>query len=270
MADIYTKTSLSDSTYTTTGNWVGGSAPSADDNVFFQHGGTLDGSDQSGTELDNITILPTCTGTIGTADTYLQLDQGTTNTLHFAGSGVAYIDLGTAGCSLVRVDRTSNASNGKAGLYLRNVTNAITLLDVRGGVVKLDGGTASDVTTANVASGATLIIDDGATVGTVNNSGGTVIIEGAVTTLYNVSGSTTYNGSDAATLVSIAGGSVTSNTTGTITTATVEGGTLDLTGSRSSRTITTLNLNGGSVRGLDTGHITVTTLNVNVPATLAA
>lgn len=270
MADKYTVVALDSAVYTNAANWVGAAAPTANDNIYFQHAGTLDGSDQSATELDDIHILPECTGTIGSPDTYLQLDQGTSNAMYFAGGGTSYIDLGTAGSALVRVDRTKAARNNKAGLYLRNVTNAITTLQVQGGVVRLDGETASTVTTANVSVGATLIIGEGATIATVNNNGGVVLIEGAITSLYNTGGVATFNGTDAATLVQVTGGTVLCNTSGTITTATVDAGTLDFSGSRLSRTVTTLNVNGGNVKGLDTGHITIGTLNLNVPCVINA
>lgn len=243
MADKYTVTSLDSGVYTNTANWVGGSAPVANDNIFMQFDGTtaLAGSDQSATELDDIWVLPTCTGNIGTADTYLQLDQGTANKLIYAGRGTAYIDLGTAGSTLVEVNQTGNASNGRSGLYLKNNTNAITSMVVNDGNVRL---VSCNVTTLTVRSGATVILDAASTVATVNNDGGTVIDYGAaITTINNRLGTTTKDGSDAY-AVNVYGGVVYNDGTGTAT-AVVYGGTFDSARDTRSKSVT-LTLNSGT------------------------
>lgn len=260
MADKYWKTDAATSAYATGTNWVGDSAPVANDNIFLQGSTGIDGSDQSATELDDITVLPTYSGAIGTADTYLQLDQAAANSLRFAGTGTSYIDLGTSGSALVQVDRTGVVTTGLSGLHLKNNTNAITLMDVQGGTVRL---VACNITTLRVAAGATVYIDAGSTVGTINSNGTVNSDSAALTTVNVLNGTTTVNGSDAYT-GNVYGGTLVSNTTGAAT-VTTYGGTLDLSKSGTSRSVT-LTYNGGTVSGIQNVTLTDT---INAPATLS-
>lgn len=260
MADIYWKEDAATTAYATGTNWVGDTAPAADDNIFLQGSTSIVGSDQSGTELDNITVLPTYSGTLGTADTYLQLDQAAANNLRFAGTGASYIDLGTAASALVQVDTTGTVTSGQSGLYLKNNTGAITLMDVQGGTVRL---VACLVTTLRVAAGATVYIDAGSTVTTVNNNGTLISDSAALATVNQLNGTATINGSDAY-AANVYGGTLVSNTTGTAT-VTTYGGTLDLSKSGTARSVT-LTYNGGTVAGIQNVTLTDT---INAPATLS-
>lgn len=243
MADLYTVASLDSAVYTNTANWIGGSAPTANDSVFFQYDASLAlaGSDQSATELDDINVLPTCSGNAGSAAAYLQLDQGTANKTIFAGSGTWYLDLGGAGSSLVRVDRTRSAAGGQSALYFKNDTAAIALFEINSGSVRLVN---ANITTLVVRSGATIIIDSASTVATINNEGGTVIDYGAAVTTWNQrSGTTTRSGSDAAAL-NIYGGLFNNDGTGTLT-AVQYGGILDSARDTQAKSVT-LTLNAGT------------------------
>lgn len=197
MADKFTVTSLDSAVYTNTANWIGGSAPTANDNVYFQFDSTQDmaGSDQSATELDDIHFTRECTGDIGTPAAYLQLDQGTSNKTIYASLGTSYIDLGTAGSTLVRVDATKTPTTGRAGLYFKNDTNAITLFEVNSGTVRLVNAT---ITTLVVREGATVYIDTDSTIATIDSEGGTVIDYGCSLTTWNHNdGEGTRYGTDA-------------------------------------------------------------------------
>ena len=243
MANLYTVTGLDSAVYTNTANWVGGSAPSANDSVFFQFDATqsLDGSDQSATELDDIEVLPTCTGDAGSASAYLQLDQGTSNSVVYAGSGTWYLDMGGAGSALVRVDRTRQASNGQAGLYFKNDTAAVTSFEVNSGVVRLVN---ANITTLVVRSGATVYIDTASTIATIKCDGGTVIDYGcALTTWDHQSGTGIKYGADAY-VVNVYGGSFYNDGTGTAT-ATVYGGTFDSRRDAQNKSVT-LTMRGGT------------------------
>lgn len=266
MADKYTLTTLANAAYTNTGNWIGGVAPVANDNIFAQFDNTLDmaGSDQSATELDDITVLPTCTGNAGTAAAYLQLDQGTANKVVFAGGGVWYLDMGTAGSALVRVDRTGTASNGNAGLYFKNNTNAITLMEVNGGVVRL---VSAVVTTLVVKSGATVYIDPASTVTTIICDGGTVVDYGAaiVTWKHNAGTGTKYGTDNYA--VNVYGGVFYNDGTGTAT-ATVYGGLFNSSRDTQTKSVT-LTVNGGQAS--IGSNVTLTgTFNTKVSITAAS
>lgn len=247
MADKYTVTALDSNVYTNTANWVGGVAPIANDDVFFQFTSTsgLAGSDQSATELDDIEVLSSCTGPAGSADTYLQLDQGTANNVVFAGLGVWYLDMGTAGSASVRVDQTANVSDGNAGLYFKNNTNAITTFEVNGGTVRLVN---ANVTTLVVREGATAYIDTACTVGTVVCDGGTVVDYGCgLTTWDHISGTGTKHGSDAYT-VNVYGGTLYNNGTGDCT-ANVYGGMFDSASDGRSKNVTLTYYGGTALLG---------------------
>ena len=263
MADKYSITTLADGDHTNTANYVGGAAPTANDNIFYQYSASqpLAGSDQSGIELDNIEVLPTCFGGAGSADTYLQLDQGAANGVIFAGSGVWYLDMGNAGSASVRVDRTANASNGNAGLYFKNNTNAITLFDVAGGVVRL---VEANITTLVVRNGATVYVDAASTVGAIQNDGGTVIDYGAAVTAWiQNSGTTTKYGADAATLTTY-GGTFYNDSTGTLT-ATMYSGILDCARDARAKNLTLTHNGGTAIVG---ANVTLTdTLNTTVTIT---
>ena len=239
-------------------------APVANDNLFFQFGTTLnlDGSNQGSTEFDDIEVLTTCTGNAGSADDYLQLDQGTSNRVVFAGGGTWYLDMGTAGSALVRVDRTRSASNGAAGLYFKNNTNAITLFEVNDGVVRLVN---ANITTLVVRSGATVFIDSASTVATIKNDGGTITDYGSgVTTWDQISGTGTKFGSDAY-AANVYGGTLNNDGTGTAT-AVVYGGTFDSKRDNQSKSVT-LTMNGGTAK---IGPNVTLTDTINTGVTISA
>lgn len=244
MADKYTEITLDSAVYTNTANWIGGAAPTANDNVFFQYNASqsLDGSDQSATELDDISILASCTGNAGSADAYLQLDQGTANKTIFNGRGVWYLDLGTSGSAEVRVDQTAAATSGNSALYLKNDTNAITLCSINSGNVRLVN---VNYTTLIVRQGATVFIDSDSTIATIHNEGGTIVDYGASVTTWNQKlGTTTKKGADACT-VNMYGGLFNNDGTGDIT-ANMYGGTLDSSRDDRAKNVTAT-INGGEL-----------------------
>jgi len=240
MADLYTVTALDSAVYTNTANWEGGSAPAADDDVTFRFDNStaLAGSDQSAVELDDIEVLPACTGDAGSENAYLQLANKTI----FSGRGTWYLDLGTSGSAEVRVTQTKSASNGSSALYFRNNTNAITLFVVESGNVRITA--PSTITSLVVKANATVYIEEGATVATIYNEGGTIIDGGAsVTTWEQRLGTTTRNGSDTAS-VNMYGGVFYNDSTGALT-AVCYGGLLDAARDNRGKSVT-LTLNGGT------------------------
>jgi hypothetical protein len=244
MADLYTVTSLDSAVYTNTANWIGGSAPTANDTIFLQFDSETDmaGSDQSATELDDIYVTRDCTGTIGTPAAYLQLDQGTTNSLFYEGQGTAYIDLGTSGSALVRVDDTRTATTGTAGLYFKNDTNAITLMEVNGGTVRL---VDANITTLVVRNNATVIIDAACTIGTIDCDNGNITDYGCALTTWNHNGGTGVKYGSDAYAVNVYGGTFYNDGTGTATAVVYEG---LFNSDRDSRSKSlTLTQNGGQV-----------------------
>lgn len=244
MADKYTLSALANAAYTNTGNWIGSVAPVANDNVYFQFDATLDmdGSDQSATELDDIYVTRDCTGDAGTPAAYLQLDQGTANKVVYAGTGTWYLDMGTAGSASVRVDATKTPATGKAGLYFKNATNAITLFEVNGGTVRLAN---ANITTLVVRNNANVIIDPASTIVTIDCDGGNITDYGAAVTTWNHnSGTGTKYGADAY-AVNLYGGTFYNDGTGTATAVVYEGLFNSDRDSRSKSV--TLTQNGGQV-----------------------
>ena len=263
MPDIYTVTTLDSGVYTNTANWVGGSAPTANDNILFQFNTSqsLTGSDQSATELDDITVLQSCTGDAGSADTYLQLDQGTANKVVYAGQGTWYLDLGTAGSASVRVDRTKAAASGASGLYFKNDTNAITTFEVNGGTVRL---VSAVITTLVVRNNATVYIDPACTISAIDCNGGTVVDYGCALTTWNHNAGIGTRYGSSAYAINAYGGTFYNDGTGTAT-AVLYGGVFN--SERDSRTKSlTLTINDG--QAIIGPNVTVTgTYNAGVTIT---
>ena len=115
------------------------------------------GLDQGSVELDDFTVSPDYTGKIGLATESLTIDMGDANAFRFAGRGRSYIDVGTAAIRPV-IAQTSSATTGTAGLYLSGT--AMVLLTVESGTVQLNAAT---VTTLEIRSGATLIVNAAST-----------------------------------------------------------------------------------------------------------
>jgi len=238
--------------------------PATNDNLFFQHTSTISfaGSDQSGVELDDIAVLPSCTGNAGSADDYLQLDQGTANSVTYEGGGTWYLDMGTSGSASVRVNQSLKPSGGLSGLYFKNNTNAITEFIVSNASVRLVDAV---ITTLTVNQGAVVIIDDDCTITTIVNNGGTIIDYGcALTTWTQIDGTGTKTGSDAYVL-NIHGGTFYNDGTGTVT-ATVDGGTFDSARDGRSKNVT-LTLNNGTAI---LGSAVTPTITLNSTTTLNA
>lgn len=229
-------------------------SPNANDNVYIRGAVSIVGSDQSGTELDDFIVLPGFTGTLGTADSYLKIDMADADRFEFTATGTCYIDLGDAAVSPI-VNRTASAANGQAGLYLKG--SALNDLFVRGGTAKLVGASVDD---AYVYSGGSLIGDtDTDCTADIHNNGGTITWDGTGVDFFNQSGTATINGSDAWAVVECNAGTVTCNTSGTVTAANAtNSGTIDLTKSSLTRTVTTPKVEGQGKIIYDPALVTMT------------
>lgn len=223
--------------------------PNAGDDLNFRHSsGTMAGSDESAVEYADINVLAECTAGAGSSNKYLQLDQGTSNLVTFAGLGTWYLDLGTSGSEEVRVDQTAQAQQGNAGLYFKNETNAITLFICNGGTTRL---VAANITTLIVQPGATVYIDKACTIPTVINNGGTVIDYGCgITTWKQNKGTSVKQGADDFAL-SMYGGTFYDDGTGTCT-ATQYGGTLDALRDAQTKTVVLTRYGGTFLKGSNT------------------
>jgi hypothetical protein len=251
-------TGATDSDYGTAANWSPSGVPTTSDSVYLTADYSVDitGSlDQSSVAIDKF-VVDGFTGKIGTlALGYLQIDP---DSFSFSGSGVSFIDIGSAAINL---DIRSTASGGTTrGLYVKG--SAIVVLSLIRGDVGLANQYGETSTAATIrVTGGTLTCGTGCTLTTVDSYGGRTKLGANVTTLNAYSGNITTSSTAAITTLNGFGGTITHNGTGAITTANLEGATLDLTDSGLARTVTTLNLKANGSIIYDPSVITITTQN---------
>jgi len=251
-------TGATDGDYGTAGNWSHSGVPTTSDSVYLTQDYSVSitgGLDQSAVAIDKF-VVDGFTGKIGTlALGYLQIDP---DSFSFKGSGVSFLDIGSAAIDL---DIRSTAGGGSTrGLYLKG--SAIAVLSLIRGDVGLANQYGETSTAATIrVTGGTLVCGTGCTLTTVDAYGGTTRLGANVTTLNAYSGNVTTSSTAAITTLNGYGGTITHNGTGTITTANLEGATLDLTDSGIARTVTTLNLRADGSITYDPSVITITTQN---------
>lgn len=237
-----------------TGNWLEGSVPTTNDNIIFKYGSVAltTNIDQSAVNFGKISIQSGYTGSIGVSVstpfkfgcTMLRIEGGGNNAIYVASGAAASYDIekfvmwgagtnratpvylcsGTfvdvahyagnlvieAGTITNMVQKTGNASLGAPNTLLKAPT--VTALDVAGGVVQQTS--TGTITTGRIGGNAQAIID-----------------LGTLTTCYV---------SDSATVKWI-------STTAAITSLYLLGGTFDMSGSSSSRTITNMTIHEGAL-----------------------
>ena len=239
--------------YSDTNNWSNG-VPGAGDNAEIGPRTTMyaiDGYNASGTAIGNFYVLPGYTKAIGDQDTYLQVDP---DDFEFAGTGKAFIDIGSANIS-PRINDTVAATNGQHGLYLKG-SNIATLTVNKGnvGIGALSFETATVATlrvgyVTNKDSDSKVTVGDGVTLTTLLQEGGTNTLQCAATTVTVNGGSLTIDTSGNITTLNINNGTVYGDRFGTITTVNLNGPSAKLVLNRSvvARTITTLNPDDGQI-----------------------
>jgi hypothetical protein len=250
---------LTSKSYPTAGNWKEGAGPTASDDVWLQGGQPIDGSDESGTAIDE--LLDQLNADIGTDQAYLQLDPD--SVIFDYTSGTHYVDLGSADIDvLVRQAGQSEYSLYLLGSDLNTLTNQDGYVAV--GAFLNDSPTLE--TLRQDGDGRTWI-GSGTTMTTVYQKSGRVLMECAGTTVTVHGGTFITRGSGAITTINQYGGTVKLNSSGTVTTYNHYGGTLDATGDSIAKTITTYNpyTNGSPRLRLDPSIVTVT--NFNDPTT---
>jgi len=219
-------TTTTTSTFSTSANWNGGSAPAANDDVIIPATNVCNiaAEDFSGTALSSFTVEDGSSITIGTCSTqgiasYLELDLGGTGTsvLDYWGSGECYLDIDNA--AEINVHDSTAGTTAKKGLSVVGLDN--DEVNVQCGArdsvglgwregdtfesdtVNVDEGEVyigSGVTQKDGSSAITLNINGGEVwtkcpLGTVTMHGGTLhVIEGAVTTLTIYDATVYYRG----------------------------------------------------------------------------
>jgi hypothetical protein len=197
------------------------------------------GLDQSGIALGDFIVEEGYGGTIGSATLgYLYIDP---DRFEFNGNGVCYLDLFTAAIP-VQIYGTASAAAGLRGLYLRG--SGITVASVMSGQVGIasNAGETATLTTARVLGEDTSVwIGNGVTITNLHQYQGEARIRSGATTVIQYGGNLFSEENGALGTVTMKAGIFQANSSGTITTLNLYGGTLDLQKSGGARTITTLN-----------------------------
>lgn len=162
-----------------------------------------------------------------------------------SGTSVWYIDIGSANIS-PEIRSCPTGSNGRSGFYLTGSNIATVTLAAGSLGVAAQLGDTSTLATANVLGGE-LVCGSGTTLTTVNVSGGVVYLDCSLTTLTATAGTTELRLAAAATTINGRGGKIVDRSTGTHVTVTLDGSTLDFSKLLSSKTVTNLKLNTGTI-----------------------
>ena len=240
--------------WATSANWS--SDPTTGDHVRLValYNNALAGSDQSSLALGDFIVEDGYSSTIGSKTINLKIDP---NYFKYNGRGQAFIDLHSAAIT-AEVHQTAGASVGEFGLYL--VASNLTDLSVRGGDVGIAArhNTSATIATASI-SGGRVLFGEGASLTTVNVYGGNVTLNCSPTTVNVYGGTLTLQEQAAITTLNLKGsGLVLYNSSGNITTATLDAGSIDCLQSSVARTISTLKVNAGSI-SYDPNTVTITT-----------
>ena len=262
--------------YSTAANWSPSGVPIASDDVIIANSSQsiLTGLDQSAVALSSFTVDKSFTGVIGTgAGDFLQIAtaratigqrRGATGT--FTGSKRLNLDFGSSTAAQVEVFDTASSAQDSNRAPLRIIAaNANTDIKVWAGSVAIsddsdNASTVGDITvnggsvTAGAAMTLTNVIMNGGSLTLQSSIAGTATIKGG--TLNHYDDNTAV--STIATLTVSDSGSVNHFASGTITTLNLNGGSVDLTKTQNSKTVTTLTAKPGSTLITDSGIVTLT------------
>jgi len=261
--------------YSVAANWSPSGVPVATDNVYFKDSSQdCDGGlDQSAVALGSLNIAQSYTGKIGTTSAYLQVGADTVKIGHHfgpgspTGSGRIKIDLGSVTAAAVTVENTSSSPTETTKPPVRLLAaNAGTTIEVRKGkaTIAFDTGETSTIDKCTVSyvshknTDAEVIIGEGVTLTTFEQTGGDNVLQCAATTVDAEGGSLLTTGSGAITTLNAKGAKVTPNSTGTITTLDIDGGDVDFLKSAAARTVTNCTLDEPGTLKRDPAVVTIT------------
>ena len=271
-------------------NWSGSTVPVDSDDIVYDSGAVpcLYGLSQGTVTPASITVTLGYTGKIGLAsintddtsyhyteyrERYLILcasgDSLNTAVTIGGGEGIgaSRINLdcntGQATIAVLGSGASEVSSVGAVSLKGTNASNVVSIARGSVGIAAL-AGESMTVATLNVgyrtnqASDAAVVVGSGATLTTVNQSGGTLSTSAAVTTM-NLSGGEWTHLAGAVTTANIDGGACRYRATATLTTAIVGGsGELDFRQDPRSRTVTNCDIFEGSILRDPAGTVTFT------------
>ena len=260
--------------WATNANWSPSGVPVSTDDVILANTSqsVLDGFAQSAVSLASLTIDASFTGTIGALESdflaigtaKLEIGKRRAGIGTFAGSKRLNLDLGTVAC-VANIYSTSATSLDQNRNPLRiKCNNASTTINVEGGLVSIADNLSDTSTVDTVQStGGTIIVGGNVTIEKLTNAGGNITCLSPVTVQALCKGGQTVfdDGVAVCTIadLDVADGALVNYLGGgTITDLELRGGTLDLTGSLKSKTITTSSITHDAVFIFDTAKTTFT------------
>jgi len=277
--------------WSTAGNWTLGTVPATTNEVMIDASSVAIrwGLDQSGMagSFNTARVTKSATGLIGLSsraflvagqentsfpeyrETFLKIKTAILEIGESLGGGNAdgsrriKIDTGTTAAT-IRVFASANSSSetGLSPIRLR-ATHANTDLFILGGNVGVATDSATDTATLRKISltGGSVVTGYGLTLTTFEQFAGaasTLRLAATLTTLTIESGSLTHEGTAAVTTANVRGGTLLSNSTGIIATLNMTGGTTDLSKSAQARTVTNATLDPGAQISYDPAVVTLT------------
>jgi len=275
--------------WSSTGNWSGGAVPggAASQDVYVEDATIHYGLDQSGiaNTLASLNISQSQIGSnpaAGYGVTYLQIKATAVNLGAYYGPGMPSesapinIDVGSTESTIIVYNSGTNGTMPAVRLKANNASTNVRALKGKVGIAYEAGETATvgTITVSYVSkptSDADVYIGDGVTMTTLTQTGGDVVLQCAATTVTTEAGTLQTAGSGAIGTLNAKGSTITANSTGTITTCTITGGTVDFSKSAASRTVTTLKLDEGGKLKYDPSIVTLTNkVNSDNAVTLTA
>lgn len=260
--------------YGTAANWSPSGVPVNGDDVIIANSsqGITAGFDQSLVILNSIVIDLSYTGLIGDgASDFLQIaassaviGQRRSSTGSFAGSKRLNLDFGSSTACQITVNGTASRGQDQNRQPLRiRAVNSATDLQVYSGAMAISDDSDNSSTFGDISVNlGSVSIGAGVTLTNLITSGGIVNIDSSVTSA-DIKGGTVnfFDGIAANTIGTLTvsdAGIVNHFASGTITTLAHNGGTVDLTKTQLSKTVTNYTANTGAVLITDTSTVTLT------------
>jgi hypothetical protein len=265
--------STSSTDFNVTTNWSASTVPVTGDTIIFNSTGTAGIDANLGqSALTGITLLiyANYTGTIGSVTTPLsigatsaQIGLASNGAVAGGGSGRINLDFGSSNCTtVVTATSATSADTGLAPVRIKGGGATSKLIVYTGrvdGATNTVGDTASfasvDIPNTGLTPAPIVYLASGCTLTTVNQSVGTLTMNSAGTMFTQSGGTAMIQGTGAWTTI-VAGGTLYYNSTGTVTTASANGGgTLTFAQDTQAKTVTnpikaypgcTVNVDNGS------------------------
>lgn len=277
MAQNFLSVTTGNLSWTASANWSLGTAPAAGDAVSLVAGDAVFNAGLAGNTatLASFSIPRSFTGQVGTSSAYLEQPATTFNistpvTGNPSGSPRIKLNAGTAAATI-----NVFGSGSSADAYLEPVrllaNNASTTINISGGTVGVATTTPAETTTIGTVNqtGGTINLGLGTTWTTFNQSAGTATIRSGGTTITQTDGTITLEGTGTVPTINLAGTVYLNLRAAAGTTSTninlFDGATLDLTGNPAAIVLGTVTAKSGCkckilANPANPSHLTINTL----------